>query len=58
VQYTLSLHDALPISAGDAEGFSCKNGILADVAPTLLALLCVEKPAEMTGSSLLVPKSH
>jgi 2,3-bisphosphoglycerate-independent phosphoglycerate mutase len=45
-------------AAGDAEGFSCKNGILADVAPTRLALLCVEKPAEMTGSSLLVPKSH
>jgi 2,3-bisphosphoglycerate-independent phosphoglycerate mutase len=31
-----------------------RDGILADVAPTLLELLDMEKPAEMTGSSLLV----
>ena len=30
-----------------------KDGILADVAPTLLDLLGVPKPKEMTGSSLL-----
>jgi 2,3-bisphosphoglycerate-independent phosphoglycerate mutase len=29
------------------------NGRLADVAPTLLALMGVEKPAEMTGQNLL-----
>ena len=29
------------------------EGILADVAPTLLALLGIEQPAEMTGRSLL-----
>jgi 2,3-bisphosphoglycerate-independent phosphoglycerate mutase len=29
------------------------DGILADLAPTLLDLLAVEKPKEMTGSSLL-----
>src|SRR5699024_8419718 len=29
------------------------GGILADVAPTLLDLLDVEKPDEMTGSSLI-----
>jgi 2,3-bisphosphoglycerate-independent phosphoglycerate mutase len=33
-----------------------KDGILADVAPSLLALLGVEKPEAMTGSSLVVPK--
>jgi 2,3-bisphosphoglycerate-independent phosphoglycerate mutase len=44
-------------AAADADAFTCKNGILADVAPTLLHLLGVEKPVEMTGSSLLVPKS-
>ncbi|TBL69795.1 2,3-bisphosphoglycerate-independent phosphoglycerate mutase [Paenibacillus thalictri] len=29
------------------------DGILADIAPTILALLQVDKPAEMTGSSLI-----
>ncbi len=29
------------------------NGILTDVAPTILALLGIEKPAEMTGQDLL-----
>ncbi len=34
---------------------SLKNeGKLADIAPTLLALLKIEKPSEMTGESLLV----
>lgn len=31
-----------------------RNGILADVAPTVLELMGMEKPAEMTGSSLIV----
>ena len=30
-----------------------KNGILADVAPTILELIEIEKPKEMTGQSLL-----
>jgi 2,3-bisphosphoglycerate-independent phosphoglycerate mutase len=30
-----------------------RNGILADIAPTILELLAIEKPIEMTGSSLL-----
>jgi len=29
------------------------NGILADVAPTVLALMGIEKPEEMTGESLI-----
>jgi len=29
------------------------EGILADVAPTVLALLGIEQPSEMTGHSLL-----
>jgi 2,3-bisphosphoglycerate-independent phosphoglycerate mutase len=41
--------------AGDAANFRCRDGILADVAPTLLALLKMPKPPEMTGSNLLVP---
>jgi 2,3-bisphosphoglycerate-independent phosphoglycerate mutase len=30
-----------------------KNGKLGDIAPTILALMGIEKPAEMTGTSLL-----
>ncbi|MBL7964806.1 MAG: 2,3-bisphosphoglycerate-independent phosphoglycerate mutase [Flavobacteriales bacterium] len=40
------------ILLGDMTG-GLRNGILADVAPTVLDLLGMEKPAEMTGSSLL-----
>jgi 2,3-bisphosphoglycerate-independent phosphoglycerate mutase len=39
--------------ASDADKFEVKDGILADVAPTLLDLLGVPQPKEMTGSSLL-----
>ncbi|SMO74464.1 2,3-bisphosphoglycerate-independent phosphoglycerate mutase [Gracilimonas mengyeensis] len=34
------------------ESISMKNGILADVSPTLLKLMGLEKPEEMTGSAL------
>jgi 2,3-bisphosphoglycerate-independent phosphoglycerate mutase len=33
-----------------------ENGILADVAPTVLSLMGVEKPAEMDGHSLVTLK--
>jgi 2,3-bisphosphoglycerate-independent phosphoglycerate mutase len=42
--------------AEDAGQFEVKDGILADVAPTLLDMLGLPKPKEMTGSSLLVRK--
>ena len=42
--------------AEDAQDCWVKDGILADVSPTLLALLGLEKPSEMTGTSLVVPK--
>jgi 2,3-bisphosphoglycerate-independent phosphoglycerate mutase len=32
-----------------------RNGILADIAPTLLEILGIEKPTEMTGKSLISP---
>jgi 2,3-bisphosphoglycerate-independent phosphoglycerate mutase len=41
--------------AKDAAKFRCENGILADVAPTLLFLLGLPQPKEMTGHNLLVP---
>jgi 2,3-bisphosphoglycerate-independent phosphoglycerate mutase len=42
--------------AKDAGQFRCEDGILADVAPTLLFLLGMEKPKEMTGRNLLVKR--
>jgi len=43
--------------AADAPQYTVRDGILADVAPTLLDMLGLPKPAEMTGSSLLVRKA-
>jgi 2,3-bisphosphoglycerate-independent phosphoglycerate mutase len=40
--------------ARDAAQFRCKDGILGDVAPTLLFLLGLPQPKEMTGHNLLV----
>ena len=42
--------------AEDAPFYQVKDGILADVAPTLLDMLGVPQPAEMTGTSLRVRK--
>lgn len=36
------------------ETLKIKSGKLADLAPTLLEILGIEKPAEMTGESILV----
>jgi 2,3-bisphosphoglycerate-independent phosphoglycerate mutase len=41
--------------ANDAANFRCEDGILADVAPTLLFLLGLPQPKEMTGHNLLLP---
>lgn len=34
--------------------FAKEGGVLGDVAPTVLAAMGIEQPAEMTGKSLLV----
>jgi 2,3-bisphosphoglycerate-independent phosphoglycerate mutase len=44
--------------ANDAARFRCEDGILADVAPTLLFLLGLPQPKAMTGRNLLVPISQ
>ena len=36
------------------DGLNLNNGKLADIAPTILDLLNVKKPDEMTGNSLIV----
>ena len=42
--------------AADSPVYRLADGILADVAPTLLEMLGLPKPAAMTGSSLLRKK--
>jgi 2,3-bisphosphoglycerate-independent phosphoglycerate mutase len=43
------------ILAGDSLGVArLTNGKLADIAPTVLDLLGLEQPVEMTGQSLIV----
>ncbi|MES2507466.1 MAG: 2,3-bisphosphoglycerate-independent phosphoglycerate mutase, partial [Verrucomicrobiota bacterium] len=42
--------------AADAANYTVKNGKLADIAPTLLDMLGVAQPAEMTGESLIARK--
>ncbi len=43
------------ILVGGPEGAQLRDGRLADLAPTLLGLMGVEPPPEMTGRSLLAP---
>ncbi len=42
------------VMIGVEDGLKLKNGRLADLAPTLLDLMGLEKPEEMTGESLLI----
>ncbi len=44
--------------AADANKFRVEDGILADVAPTLLFLLGIPRPTEMTGQNLLVKEGQ
>jgi len=53
-------HTANPVPLllmGGSDG-AVSNGRLSDVAPTLLTLMGLPKPAEMTGVSLLRPRDH
>ena len=42
------------IAVGVPEGTALKDGRLADLAPTLLDLMNLPQPPEMTGESLLI----
>ncbi|MES2439194.1 MAG: hypothetical protein V4584_09000, partial [Verrucomicrobiota bacterium] len=44
--------------AADADSYTVRDGILADVAPTLLDMLGLPQPEQMTGKSLLIAKSE
>jgi len=54
--HTLNLVPAILVN-GPKEAVGLKDGILADVAPTLLQLLGLPQPGEMTGRSLLALKA-
>ena len=47
------------VMANAPVGWSLKktNGVLGDVAPTILAAMGLEQPKEMSGTSLLVKSS-
>ena len=44
----------VPVILVDKNKRNIRNGILADVAPTVLEILGIKKPIEMTGKSLIV----
>jgi 2,3-bisphosphoglycerate-independent phosphoglycerate mutase len=48
-----SLNPVPVVVTAEVPGGLRGGGVLADVAPTVLALLGEEQPAEMTGTSLL-----
>ena len=53
--HTTNLVHAIYV-ADDCKDYEVRDGILADVAPTLLDMMGLEPSAEMTGKSLLVKK--
>ncbi len=47
----------VPLTIVGMENVSIReNGKLADIAPTILDIIGIPKPAEMTGESLIIPK--
>ena len=54
--HTAHTTNPVPIwwATGDPGGRRLRNGGLADVAPTVLDLMAIEPPVEMTGHSLIV----
>ncbi|MBR9822689.1 MAG: 2,3-bisphosphoglycerate-independent phosphoglycerate mutase [Rhodobacteraceae bacterium] len=52
--HTAHTTNLVPVALfGGPEGASLRDGRLADLAPTLLQLMGLEQPAEMTGESLI-----
>ena len=51
--YTAHTTNKVPFILVNAAKKPLHNGILADIAPTMLELLGIDKPAAMTGSSLI-----
>ncbi|MCG0275737.1 MAG: 2,3-bisphosphoglycerate-independent phosphoglycerate mutase [Thermosediminibacteraceae bacterium] len=53
---TAHTSDPVPFILVSDRNYRLRPGILADVAPTMLELLGIEKPEEMTGRSLIIEK--
>jgi 2,3-bisphosphoglycerate-independent phosphoglycerate mutase len=53
--HTAHTLNPVPVLIAAGKPFRVRSGILADVAPTILRLMNLEAPPEMTGSSLLDP---
>jgi 2,3-bisphosphoglycerate-independent phosphoglycerate mutase len=51
--HTAHTLNPVPVFVAGGKNYPLRSGILADVAPTLLELLGIEPPPEMTGTSLL-----
>lgn len=51
--FTAHTTNLVPVVITD-KNIKIRDGILSDIAPTLLELLGVEKPEEMTSSSIIV----
>lgn len=55
--FTAHTTNQVPFILVNTEGYELReNGCLADIAPTLLELMGVAQPEEMTGTSLLIKK--
>ncbi|MDA9863702.1 2,3-bisphosphoglycerate-independent phosphoglycerate mutase [Flavobacteriales bacterium] len=52
--HTAHTTNLVPVVVIEPKERAVRDGILADVAPTVLHLMGIEPPAEMTGSSLIV----
>ena len=51
--HTAHTTNLVPVFVIDQDISEIRNGILADIAPTILELMDIRKPDEMTGTSLL-----
>jgi 2,3-bisphosphoglycerate-independent phosphoglycerate mutase len=56
--HTAHTTNPVPVVLVGGDDVSLAEGRLADIAPTLLALMELPKPPEMTGTSLLCHSSH
>ena len=55
--FTAHTTNPVPFMLVNAEGYALREGgCLADIAPTLIELMGMEQPKEMTGTSLLIKK--
>ena len=56
--HTAHTLNPVPAALVGVDGVTLADGRLADVAPTLLDLMGLDQPAEMTGTSLIRPRGQ